>query len=291
MTTCVVCGGSRFHVDRSVGALRLGHCRDCGLAFSDPLEASDDATVGEAHSALTDPGYNRNRFDSFAVAVEEAHGLVEHRLAAYERLLGRPPTSILEVGCGPGALGRAYAARGIDWQGIELNPESASFAQDQGLPVINVDFLGYGGPAVDIVAASQVLEHVLDPKAFLEKSRSLLRPGGIVHLDVPNHAGLASLVRRIPGRDAHRYGFLQPPYHLIAYSPKSLHELFDRCGFDTLRLEGAANTDPTWGQLLQGVTSPRQRTLMKVAGLVHRGSILTVAARPRAGPSRGNAAT
>jgi SAM-dependent methyltransferase len=155
--------------------------------------------VAEAVSSVTDSGYNDGMRWHFESRVDEARQLAPNRLARYTDLLGRAPRELLEVGCGTGAFGPAWGELGIRWQGVELNPESAAFAREHSLHVEQGDFLRYEGPPVDVVVASQVLEHVLAPRAFLRKVAAVLRPGGLLHLDVPNHGGLAARIRTLPG--------------------------------------------------------------------------------------------
>jgi hypothetical protein len=66
------------------------------------------------------------------------------------------------------------------------------------------------------VTASHVIEHVVDPRAFLGDALACLRPGGRLVVITPN---ARSLGHRWFGRDWHA---LDPPRHLTVYSPKAL---------------------------------------------------------------------
>jgi glycosyltransferase involved in cell wall biosynthesis/SAM-dependent methyltransferase len=104
--------------------------------------------------------------------------------------------TILDVGCGTGIMitlplaSIGYSVTGIDIYrpsidiAGRLNPyHNAVFRQAD--PVA----LAEAGERYDAVIASEVLEHVEDPFAFLRTLRRLLRPGGIMVLTTPNGFG------------------------------------------------------------------------------------------------------
>jgi len=281
MAECPLCSSTDFRPRRTAGPLTLGECGRCALAYVDPLEAADDETVAEAGSSVTDSGYNDGMRWHFESRVDEARALAPNRLARYTALLGHAPRDLLEVGCGTGAFGPAWGELGIPWQGVELNPESAAFARERGLRVEQGDFLQYEGPPAEVVVASQVLEHVLTPRDFLRKLASVLRPGGLLHLDVPNHDGLASRLRTVPGVGNGSFGFLQPPYHLVAYGRSTLRTLLEEEGWRIELMRAVGNNDHTFGQLTTGAMSARQRLALLAAGRVGLGSLLVVVASRR----------
>jgi SAM-dependent methyltransferase len=102
----------------------------------------------------------------------------------------------LDVGCGFGGLMVAFARQGFEVRGIELDPQRVQFARancaDFGLEsVVRAgDILDDGLAAAlgqfDIVSMIDVIEHVADMPRALEHVVSLLNPGGIVVLEIPN---------------------------------------------------------------------------------------------------------
>jgi SAM-dependent methyltransferase len=98
--------------------------------------------------------------------------------------------SVLEVGCGKGAMG-SLLARGHEYTGIE--PDAQSFAAARatvvGGCVINVDAAGFRGSGFDVVCAFEVLEHIEDDVAALREWASFARPGGRMVVSVPAGRG------------------------------------------------------------------------------------------------------
>jgi SAM-dependent methyltransferase len=99
-----------------------------------------------------------------------------------------PPgtVSILEIGCGMGAMG-ALLAQSYEYTGIE--PDARSFAAARarvvGGRVFNVDAAGFGCGEFDLVCAFEVLEHIEDDVAALREWASFARPGGRMLVSVP----------------------------------------------------------------------------------------------------------
>jgi SAM-dependent methyltransferase len=87
----------------------------------------------------------------------------------------------------------------------------------------------------DLIYLHHVFEHVIDPLAFLEESRDLLKPGGRVVIVVPD-------VSRIGGF-AYPAGDLLPFLHIshkYNYSPEGMRALGGRAGYSVAELR----TDP-----------------------------------------------
>jgi hypothetical protein len=83
-----------------------------------------------------------------------------------------------------------------------------------------------------------VLEHLIGPLGAVEKSREMLRTGGVVALEVP------SQFNSIAGRlAAHLYPLAgirkkmpMPPYHVNEFTPRTLVSILERAGFRSPRI-------------------------------------------------------
>jgi SAM-dependent methyltransferase len=84
---------------------------------------------------------------------------------ALGRLIEMRPGTVLDVGSGTGKHAQRMRDAGIDVTTISLVPP----CDWQG------DFMEYDGPAVDVIWASHVLEHVPNPGQFLAKCRELCK--------------------------------------------------------------------------------------------------------------------
>lgn len=118
----------------------------------------------------------------------------------------RRPRRVLDMGCGTGAnLTTALAAGFPDVQfvGADSDEPSIAYAARENVHtnarfVIESEAANLG--AYDLVIASEVIEHVEDPDAFLEFLRNCLSPKGNIVLTLPNGYGpfeCASLIETV----------------------------------------------------------------------------------------------
>jgi len=269
---CPVCEGAGASV-ATRGSNTVRQCSTCQMVFA---EGPDARSHSEA-VVDTDPHFYNAVAQKFPEQTAAAAEIVPRRLQAYKDLLGRPVERVIEVGCGTGAYARAFLDAGIAYTAFEINDDIAEMARTNSGATINAaNFIEatIDEPA-DVVFASQVFEHVTTPAPFLAKVQRATTPNGILHVDVPNHAGLVSQVRkRLSKTD---YGFIQPPHHMLAYTPKTLDHVLRENGLRPIQVRQYRNDDPVWGQLI-GQASLPARLVYVLTDLVGRGSLLTALA-------------
>ena len=99
---------------------------------------------------------------------------------------------ILDVGCGEGALGAQLKAEDptLEVYGVEMNADAAAIARTRLDGVFNLDVERDGVAlelgSVDCILYGDVLEHLHDPAAVLERHRGLLSTYGVALCSVPN---------------------------------------------------------------------------------------------------------
>ena len=182
---------------------------------------------------------------------EEPYWQIEHRdrVDRFAELVGRPAGSLLDIGCGGAWLLRFAAAAGWDVQGIEPSRSMWERARTRA-PVILGTFpdVDVGGRTFDVVNMKLVMEHVPDPVSLLDAVRSVLNPGGVICVEVPNDFNrLQAAVRRQFGKPA---WWVSYPAHVNYFSFDSLERLLARTGYRPVRREA---TYPMEWFLLQGV--------------------------------------
>lgn len=269
---CLICNASTSDLGPRIPNHRLWECRRCGFTFAHELSKIVNSTAPDTATILTDPSFTKDAVEQHERRSADAARLLPARIEEYQRLVGRKIERVLEVGCGDAAWAESYLRSGIYYEGIEILPELVNFAQKRGLPVRLQEFSAHESlRGFDVIYASQVVEHVSRPADFFRHAYDLLNPGGILHIDVPNHHSLVSLIRRAVG--SQRYGALESPHHLMAHTPDSIRRLLNSAGLVPVLVEGIRNDHPSLGQIITP-PSPLVRFIYAATGALRMGSLL-----------------
>jgi SAM-dependent methyltransferase len=146
----------------------------------------------------------------------------------------RPGERVLDLGCGAGRFVRALAEAGADPVGVELAPAALERARavvpGADLRLVEPDgSLPLEHRSVDLVWASEVLEHVADLGQVLVEIRRVLRPGGRLLATVPFHGRVQGALIALTRFDAH---FDPLGQHLRFFTRTSLVGALEAGGFE-----------------------------------------------------------
>jgi len=316
---CPVCGDERrelLHgglVDRLYGApgsWDLQRCAACGAAYLDPWPTRDaiaaayeryythepastpplDTAARRLRQALRN-GYLNTRY---GYALEPASPLGRFvvpllpgpRAAADRHVRSlrrtRERARVLDVGCGDGEFLLEMRAAGWTAQGLETDERAVARAREHGLDVRHgsLEDASDAPGSFDAVTLSHVLEHVHDPVAALRACRELLRPEGSLWLATPN------LASRGHARYGRAWRGLEPPRHLVLFTPSALVHALERAGFRLVTFARPASSRWVWQASDRLATTPEASRLAVAvndlrASLRHdRGDELVALARP-----------
>jgi SAM-dependent methyltransferase len=229
LALCPACEGAPVREVRLVAEQQVLECGGCGLHYASPMRAADPEWYGgsaDYAAILGDAAAGKLRH-VYGDRLEERIDSVEWLGPNHLAFLARRPRSggrLLDVGCGEGSFLNA-AAEGYDVYGVELDAEAAARAE-QLLPgritTGTLDDLPAHLAPFDVVTLFEVLEHVADPLETLRACQTLLKPGGMVVISVPNR------LRR--GADDDPVDW--PPNHLTRWTPAAMKALLRRAGLD-----------------------------------------------------------
>lgn len=109
-------------------------------------------------------------------------GVAALRMAAYARDgVLHHTDKVLDVGSGNGAFVSVLRGAGFDAWGQDLSAD----AEDPHVYVGALEDIGFPADAFDVVTVHDVLEHVVDPRRWLQETARVCRPGGTLILDFP----------------------------------------------------------------------------------------------------------
>ena len=155
------------------------------------------------------------------------------------RMIPRTARTVLEFGCGGGALGAAYKSMAPNcvWLGVELLPEAAARAAGVLDRVVVADAatlpradLALPRDGVDCLVYGDVLEHLADPWASLARHVEALAEDGMVLACVPNVQHWTILRDLLRGRFDYTDEGLMDRTHLRFFTASGLRALFESAG-------------------------------------------------------------
>lgn len=230
---CPVCDGTSSRPRYFKFGLPLVECLGCGLVYANPRLTPEE--IWKRYS----PDYFWNEYLP-ALGVKDGHVDLEYfdgRHSAMLQLIARQRPNcgrMVEVGAGGGFFLKAAERAGWTVAGIEISSEGVEFATSRlALDVRreSAEELNCPAASFDVAVMFDVIEHLLDPVAALQRVRRALRPGGLLVMSTPN---LDAVTRLALGSD---WAVLSPAEHLYNFSEKTLGLLLRRAGFDGINFE------------------------------------------------------
>lgn len=209
---CVICEGESFVTLYTVDKKQILKCATCGLVKT-------GRTKVPSYKAY----YRDEEYDQEKALFEKIFLKRYYRIAKYAKVPGK----LLDVGSSTGTLLSVFKRHGWSVLGIEPSDKASKIASAKGVETMTgvIEDLDLKGQAFDVVTANHVLEHVENPTNVLKRIFKLLKPGGLVYIDVPNFASFNSMLAGEKWRD------LLPDEHLHHFTPATLINLLEKVDF------------------------------------------------------------
>jgi 2-polyprenyl-3-methyl-5-hydroxy-6-metoxy-1,4-benzoquinol methylase len=231
---CCICGMSSF----SVITERLRHnverkaisCNGCGMVSLEPtskdnLDEYYSGKYRQKHSPVV--GKDLSSREHYDLVFPFQKNKVEMLKQYFHKDM-----SLLEIGSSSGSFLDAVAPYVKEVFGLELNSQDVDFIRSRRKTTIYEVPLSEAAikdNSLDVVVLFEVLEHVPDPNSMLNEIRRILKPNGIVVIEVPNHDD--ALLQWFENKGYRDFYYRVP--HLYYFNKTSLLRLADQCGFDS----------------------------------------------------------
>lgn len=190
----------------------LYRCQECQLGFRWPRLGKDELdTLYVQGDDWTWTASDLGRRRDWRIA----RGWLEETLGS--------GSSILDVGCFDGGFLEPLIAS-YRCYGIEIHNEGRNRATDAGITVIGTDFSTIAGE-FDCLTAFDVIEHVEQPRYFLDRCLEAVRTGGWVLISTGN---LDAFTFRLMGS---RYWYCTIAEHISFTSPKWFSRIATELGY------------------------------------------------------------
>jgi 2-polyprenyl-3-methyl-5-hydroxy-6-metoxy-1,4-benzoquinol methylase len=239
--TCPNCTDPRSTTAYDLGDYGLARCAACGLLFNDqfPPKESKEKTFSESY-------YHGVQSQAFQFHGDEYRR--DPSAPIFGRWLtkaGKAPGKVLDVGCGLGTF--LGVARDAGWavQGLDVSAFAAKTVKEKmGIDVFNgpLTEAPFSDGAFDLVTMWDSIEHVDQPRKYLERAYALLKPDGLMILATDNFDCLGCDVARLSyaltgGLLKYAMRRFYIPYNATYYTEKQFRGLLDAVGFETTVFE------------------------------------------------------
>jgi SAM-dependent methyltransferase len=302
VNSCPICSSS-VHPWRtkvtSHGDFAITRCAECGYAFVNPrptLQCLMEfySTRGHGGPAAVSLSEIAAREAAHPNSTRDAGRIIQTTRRLVSDLSGRSPARLLDIGCGYGFFSAEAIRQGFDVTALELAETERSMArQIAGLTPIAESFESFqaASRSFHAILMSHVLEHALDVNEWVRKAGSLVAPGGVLAIALPNFGSFLRLA--LQEEDP----YVCPPAHLNYFSARSLSLLLKRHGFNVEQIQWISRINPAvvLQRLLprrgksQGISlrvvDTALRGALGAADWLRLGMILNVYARKRGKPS------
>ncbi|MCP4748470.1 MAG: class I SAM-dependent methyltransferase [Desulfobacteraceae bacterium] len=225
---CLLCSGQIFKLIFQKNQYFYYKCTRCSLVRLYP--GPDNAAAVNAYDDYlsSDKQIIADWQRMMRLPIQRAADLIQAHAPAREKA---KPGKVLDVGCGYGFFLKEMARRGWRVQGLEISPAGRRYAREQlRLPVSGqpVEQARWPDDCFDVITLFYVIEHLVDPKAMLNRLRNWLKPKGVLLLRWPHSTPIVRLL----GPLARKFDIYHSPYHLFDFSPGAIGMLLKQCGYD-----------------------------------------------------------
>ena len=226
---CILCNSSSFVKLFTKGKWDIVKCNNCNLMFADPLPSESEIEYFYNNIESDKEGIVRNLKQRNSR--ERRNG---RKLKLLEKIQGSKGT-MLDVGCGLGLFVKNASDMGWVVQGIDVNKDLIKYGKDTfniNLCCTTLKKAEFPNGHFDVITTYNLLDHLREPLLFLREIERVLKPGGIIDINVHDAGGWKAK------KDAQNWGAYCPPGHLYFYSYKTLGALLNKAGLRFLMVPG-----------------------------------------------------
>jgi SAM-dependent methyltransferase len=258
---CPFCDATKHLVHERYGDVRQYanvRCLQCGLIYQNPRPKYDSSFIHDAYEYyaedilknLSDP----EKYLNEASAKNQCGDCVEEILK-YDTQV----TCILDVGSYTGAFLHSALRRYPKAYGVDVSTRMAKFIENY--IGVKVFLEKYEDIQIDehfsCIYMSHVIEHIPNPKEWLEQSKKLLTDGGVLVISVPNGLALTNRIKLFLKKIGLRKGHWESwrtPDHLYEPTVRSMVRFLKENGFEVLNYKTYSRKkevdNSLWGKLI-----------------------------------------
>jgi 2-polyprenyl-3-methyl-5-hydroxy-6-metoxy-1,4-benzoquinol methylase len=271
---CALCGSLTFKPALVCEGFSFVKCKYCGLVQRNPQPDKNEILARYSDTYGNDYlSYELKNEASFLklqqLALKDAdfYKLEKTLISTAGKLRAGSP-SILDIGCATGALIASLRDKGWRVTGVEISPSAVYAKNERKLDVRNIPLEENNFPdnSFDVILASHLIEHLNEPKKFLEETYRILKNNGFLFFTTTDISGFQSHIFGSRWRSAIFD-------HLYLFSRYTLSKLLKAVGF---KIEDCHS----WGGLAAGAApKPVKKIADFLAKRLNCGDVMIIRAR------------
>lgn len=231
ITHCPVCSARRFRYLFSVETHRLVRCNECHFTLLNPQPSNDELAAIYTQNYFLGAGDEAKKALFTRLKLRTAESYLD-KLAEYS---GLRSGKLLEIGSGSGDMLMAAARRGFEVTGVEYSEHACKTARERlagerlngELICGEIDAIADQVGRFDACVMADLIEHVRNPRHFVEVLHRVLKPDGVIFIATPS---VDSWSARLMSTQWMEF----KPEHLSYFSRKTLEGLLFAEGFRSL---------------------------------------------------------
>jgi 2-polyprenyl-3-methyl-5-hydroxy-6-metoxy-1,4-benzoquinol methylase len=243
LTLCPICRHAQINQKYSTDQWQIRQCLFCKTGITDPVP--DMAENSDQYEENYFTGQSGMNFFDETITKNDALRFkqVLNIIDSFHNKKGR----ILDIGCATGNFLTVAKHSGWEIFGFEKSRFAAQYTAKKLSAVVgegNFCQNTYPDLFFDAITMNHTLEHLANPAETLNQAYRILKPGGILYIEVPNFNSWQGQSQKSNWED------LRPEQHLYHYTPQSLQYLLANAQFQRTRLMSRVNIPWNFRELL-----------------------------------------
>lgn len=201
-------------------SIKAYQCGNCDLIFSSKLFETTQSDLNNFYEEQ----YMKDYYDgNKAKILGDFNDKLPYQFERIKRLgnIIKKDYHILDIGCGPGYFLDACRSITNNLVGIEKNRIERKFVSDELNIKCYEDIDNLEERKFDLIVLNQILEHIHNPKKFIEQNLRLLKKGGNLVIEVPS---ATNTIVSLYNLESFKKFWYQEP-HLYYYSANTMKNL------------------------------------------------------------------
>lgn len=212
----------------------VSKCSNCGLIYSNPQPIPENI---QDHYGIPPENYWRPEYFNWTPSY-----FSQEIKTAKDKLNFKQGMSALDVGAGIGKCMISLEKAGFSTYGFEPSKPfyekaiSTMKIKPEHLRLGMIEEVEYEPNSFDFITFGAVFEHLYHPAKSLEKALNWLKPGGVIHIEVPSSKHFISrcinaYYKLIGTNYVTNISPMHEPFHLYEFDLKSFQALEKKLGF------------------------------------------------------------